>query len=442
MKSEELTLERMTDKDVDEFLALEKRVSVPKIYNPIQTADEALEEIRDNELFFIQKGSVVVGTIAYQKKPDGSAYISNMSVVPEYQKQGIARMSMEMILGIMGVAPRIWLVTHPENIKALNLYTSLGFVVEKQVENYYGDGEPRLVLAKHVDFNKILEHLKEPVAPLASGGAKAIDIGIANKSYVLTTEDDKKYVARVLRTQMDESARAEALIQHALFDAGIHSPMYLPFKDGDVVAHIDDQRITISPFIEGQTPKKQSLKLTRNLGVMLARIHNALAHLPPETVTDNRGQALRATNIADEIARIPAGTLATMFAERFEKLKTLPTRDLPRTIIHGDLFGNNVFEEEDEITAVFDFETAEYTIRILDLGRPHLENLEKKTLLPHESIAALFEGYDSVAQIPLSEEEKAAFDDVMKYFAIANAAWLANNLSEESARRTLNAVDF
>ena len=154
MKSEELTLERMTDKDVDEFLALEKRVSVPKIYNPIVTAEEALEEIRDNELFFIQKGSVVVGTIAYQKKPDGSAYISNTSVVPEYQKQGIARAAMWMMLSIIGSAPRIWLVTHPENVKALNLYTSLGFVVEKQVENYYGDGEPRLVLAKRMDSKR------------------------------------------------------------------------------------------------------------------------------------------------------------------------------------------------------------------------------------------------------------------------------------------------
>lgn len=143
-----LTLERMTDKDVEEFLTLERKVSVPKIYNPIQTADEALEEIQDNELFFIKKGSVVVGTIAYQKKPDGTTYISNMSVVPEYRGQGIAREAMQMILEVLGTTPKVWLVTHPENEKALNLYTSLGFVAEKQIENYYGDGEPRLVLVK------------------------------------------------------------------------------------------------------------------------------------------------------------------------------------------------------------------------------------------------------------------------------------------------------
>ena len=104
--------------------------------------------MHENELFFVKKGSVTMGTIASQMKPDGSAYISNMSVLPEYRGQGIARMAMEMILKIVGTVPRIWLVTHPENAHALNLYMSLGFVVEKQVENYYGDGEPRLVLAR------------------------------------------------------------------------------------------------------------------------------------------------------------------------------------------------------------------------------------------------------------------------------------------------------
>jgi ribosomal-protein-alanine N-acetyltransferase len=42
---------------------------------------------------------------------------------------------------------RIDLVTHPENSSALELYSSLGFKVESRQENYFGDGEPRLVLA-------------------------------------------------------------------------------------------------------------------------------------------------------------------------------------------------------------------------------------------------------------------------------------------------------
>ncbi len=145
----ELTLERMTDKDVDEFFVLDQKVSVPRMYNPNETVEKALAEIRDNELFFIKKGAQAVGMIAYQAKPDGSIYISNMGVLPEYRGEGIARTAIEMILKIIGSVPRIWLVVHPENV-ALNLYKSLGFVEEKRVENYYGDDEPRLVMAKTV----------------------------------------------------------------------------------------------------------------------------------------------------------------------------------------------------------------------------------------------------------------------------------------------------
>lgn len=43
-------------------------------------------------------------------------------------------------------ADRVDLVTHPENRSALELYSSLGFKVEARQENYFGDGEPRLVL--------------------------------------------------------------------------------------------------------------------------------------------------------------------------------------------------------------------------------------------------------------------------------------------------------
>jgi ribosomal-protein-alanine N-acetyltransferase len=39
------------------------------------------------------------------------------------------------------------LVTHPENENAIRLYSFLGFRVERRLENYFGDGEPRAVLA-------------------------------------------------------------------------------------------------------------------------------------------------------------------------------------------------------------------------------------------------------------------------------------------------------
>ncbi len=69
-------------------------------------------------------------------------------VLPEHQGQGIAKIAMEYILSEIGEAKRIDLVTHPENNKAVNLYASLGFAIESRKEDYFGDGEPRIVMVK------------------------------------------------------------------------------------------------------------------------------------------------------------------------------------------------------------------------------------------------------------------------------------------------------
>jgi ribosomal-protein-alanine N-acetyltransferase len=73
--------------------------------------------------------------------------VSNLAVDPTYRRRGIARAAMLLILEKCKGSHRVDLVTHPENKNALRLYRSLGFKVESRQENYFGDGEPRLVLA-------------------------------------------------------------------------------------------------------------------------------------------------------------------------------------------------------------------------------------------------------------------------------------------------------
>jgi ribosomal-protein-alanine N-acetyltransferase len=73
--------------------------------------------------------------------------MGNVAVDPIYRRQGIAHEVMRRILEACREVRRVELVTHPENQDALRLYKSLGFVVEGRIENYFGDGEPRLLLA-------------------------------------------------------------------------------------------------------------------------------------------------------------------------------------------------------------------------------------------------------------------------------------------------------
>jgi ribosomal-protein-alanine N-acetyltransferase len=58
----------------------------------------------------------------------------------------LARKAMIHVLNEIELVKRIDLVTHPDNTKAINLYESLGFKIESTIENYFGDGEPRIVM--------------------------------------------------------------------------------------------------------------------------------------------------------------------------------------------------------------------------------------------------------------------------------------------------------
>lgn len=52
---------------------------------------------------------------------------------------------MNKILDDLEDVKRIDLVTRPQNSRAFMLYLLLGFAAESWKDNYFGDGEPRLV---------------------------------------------------------------------------------------------------------------------------------------------------------------------------------------------------------------------------------------------------------------------------------------------------------
>lgn len=99
-------------------------------------------------MYLIYEDGYLVGSTEYQIKSPDHAYLSGIVIHPNFQEQGIARKAALFRLNKLENFKRIDLVTHPNNFKIINLYQSLGFKVEKRVENYFGDGEPRLVLAR------------------------------------------------------------------------------------------------------------------------------------------------------------------------------------------------------------------------------------------------------------------------------------------------------
>lgn len=144
-----ITLKLATEKDIQIYIDLERSAIDSRLYAGVnETLAEAIEEFKNNKIYFIKKEDKIVGSVSYEIKSSSHAFINGLVVNPEFQKQGIGREALKQILEMLKSFKRIDLVTHPDNTPAIKLYEHFGFVIESKKENYFGDGEPRVVLVR------------------------------------------------------------------------------------------------------------------------------------------------------------------------------------------------------------------------------------------------------------------------------------------------------
>lgn len=148
----QISLETATENDIPAILEVERGLVGTRIYSGLTGAEDAKKELSENTYYLVKRDGKVVGDISYKIQGEDHAYINGLAVAKEFQRQGIARQAMQMLLEKLKDIKIIELVTHPENEKAINLYKSLGFKQEGEaMENFFDDGEPRIkmILEKH-----------------------------------------------------------------------------------------------------------------------------------------------------------------------------------------------------------------------------------------------------------------------------------------------------
>ncbi len=148
MHAGQLTFVRAKPADAGRLVAHEQRVRDPKLYGPPLGHDACVREIADNALYFVEVDGALAATAAWRRRADGSAYLCNIAVDPDFRRRGIARAATLFLLAEAKGCARIELLTHPDNAAAIALYRSFGFETEGRKENYFGDGEPRVVMLR------------------------------------------------------------------------------------------------------------------------------------------------------------------------------------------------------------------------------------------------------------------------------------------------------
>jgi homoserine kinase type II len=234
---------------------------------------------------------------------------------------------------------------------------------------------------------------------------KGIAEGVENSNFLVTTSK-----GNFILTLYEQRVNAEDLpffieLMEHLSGSAVTAPRPLRRRDGSALGHLAGRPAAMVTFLDGMWPRKAKAHHCRAVGETLAQLHLASMDFGMKrqnglTVSDWRplfdASASRADSVIPGLRDEMAGSLSDLEASWPD--------DLPKGVIHADLFPDNVFFLGDRLSGVIDFYFACTDTLAYDLAvclnawcfeTDHMFNVTKAR--------ALFDGYRSVR--PLSDAE-------------------------------------
>ena len=230
------------------------------------------------------------------------------------------------------------------------------------------------------------------------------------------------FVLKQYLTSDTNQVRQSIAVQQAARAYGVPVPAVVPNRRGEMVTLLDGRAHILSRFVAGRLyePGHIPAKAARRMGEVLGRLHEALALLPageaaslptPDAIEKQLRSLLtiarsRRGSPVDDIA---VGVLEAKL-DLLSRIEAVPP--LIARWTHGDYEWRNVlFDGDDEVAAVIDFDDAAYyhpardVMRCIALSFPALE----------PEVDDYFAGYASVR--PLSPNEVRAYVEFYRYIS-------------------------
>ena len=244
-----------------------------------------------------------------------------------------------------------------------------------------------------------------------------LDGGWANSNYKLSLSDGTKLVLKIWNEQHEDRVEYLLGITTYLSELGIPTPKPILFNNNEYLIMKNNLPWTILPFIDGEWLGNDYQSLF-TLGQIQANMHLAV---PPKNLECDFSMGItlfdKLFKIADE-RNCWDDFLLTLKSSRsiYEKLDKLP-----KGIIHGDLFPDNVIRQNDGNLFLLDFEEVCNDILAFDLAMTFVGFGWEDGEPINDRWVAILEGYQSVRK--LTKEELDALPDLHKLATLSIAAW-------------------
>jgi len=248
--------------------------------------------------------------------------------------------------------------------------------------------------------------------------AQGIASGSVNSNYVLETARGR-HLLRIDEVKGELEVKRELELLLFLRRHGFPCPQPIADRKGRYYRETGGKCLSIYRWADGHVVRAERLTLAQleNTGRALAELH-AIGRNYKKSI-DNRFGFERVAHLYAEIRdRLPSyfRRIVRTLDDEVEYLRHYLESKLPKGIIHGDLFEDNLLFKAEKVVAVLDFEAACRGKFIFDLATAVNALCFDRAGYQLRRFEALVAGYESLRALSLAEWD--AFPNELRFSAL------------------------
>lgn len=232
-------------------------------------------------------------------------------------------------------------------------------------------------------------------------GMKGIQAGVTNTNYFVDTERGR-YVLTIFETLKAEEIPFFLKLKLHLNQGGVACPFPIALKNGDLQTTLAGKPAALISLLNGADVERPNATQCRNVGKMLAKMHKAGRDFPLHMRNPRESGWWK--RVAKKLEpKLPKDEYDLLMDEIAFLDANLT--EVPKGIIHADLFKDNVLMDKDEVAGFIDFYYAcdgsfiyDLCIALNDWARDVDTNR-----IDHRLEKAFMEGYESERHLEINE---------------------------------------
>jgi homoserine kinase type II len=238
---------------------------------------------------------------------------------------------------------------------------------------------------------------------------QGIKKGIENTNYLLKSKN-KKFILTIFEKRVSNKEIPFFMkLMDKLNNSKINCPKPLKDNNGKYLIKLKNKTACIVSFLKGKDKNKLDLKNCFEVGKIIAQMH-----LVTKNINLSRKNSMGIKNLDPLLKSIKFrsnkfSNLEKFLANNLNEIKKNWPKKLPKGIIHGDLFIDNIFFNKNKLSGIIDFYFAAndyfmYEIAIC-INALCFDNKKSKFKINKQKIKSLIQGYESIKKISLKEKK-------------------------------------